>query len=131
MEWPGRPCMGYGMALRASHGIVWPGWHHMVSGMAWRAIHGIWLLPGRQSMGLGIVCSMAWRALHGIWYGLAGKEWCMVWSGVHGMTYGMAWWTSHGIWYGLFWGRCLDIYSYCVLNVNQAFVIGNICKYQV
>ena len=38
---------------------------------------------------------------HGIWYGLAGKEWCMVWPGGHGMIYGMAWQPWHGICYGL------------------------------
>ena len=144
------------MALRSSHGIVWPGGHHIVYGMAWWVSHGIWLYgiwlwPGRQGMGLGIVCSIAWRAWHGIWYGLAGKEWFMVWPGAHGMIYGMArrswldicyglagimeygmaWRTSHGIWYGLFWDRYLDIYSYCVLSVDQAFVIANTCKYQV
>ena len=83
--------MGYGMALRASHGILWPCWHHMVYGMAWRASHGIWLWPGRQGMELGIVCSMAWRswlvyamawlASHGIWFGLANITWYMVWPG--------------------------------------------------
>ena len=43
--------MGYGMALRSSHGIVWPGKHCMVYGIGWRASHGIWLWPGRQGMG--------------------------------------------------------------------------------
>ena len=47
MVWPGGPGMGYGMALRASHGTVWPGGHRMVYGMAWWASHGIWLWPGR------------------------------------------------------------------------------------
>ena len=27
--------------------------------------------------------------------------------------------------------RYLDIHSYCVLSVDQAFVIANICKYQL
>ena len=43
MVWPGEPGMGYGMALRASHGIVWPGVHRMIYGIAWRASYGIWL----------------------------------------------------------------------------------------
>ena len=91
------PGMGNGMALPASHGIVGPGGHRMVYSVAWRASHCKWLWPGRQSMGLGIVCSIAWRAWHGIWYDLACKEWCMVGPGAHGMIYGMAWRSWHGI----------------------------------
>ena len=98
---PGGPGMGYGMALRASHGVVWPRRHRIVYGMAWWASHGIWLWPGRQDMGLGIVYGMAWWAWHGIWYGLAGKEWCMVWPGGHSWIYGMAWRPWNGICYGL------------------------------
>ena len=78
MVWPVGPGMGYGMALRASHGIVWPGGYRMVYGMAWRPSHRILLWPGRQGIGLDIVYGMAWSTWHGIWYGLAGKEWCMV-----------------------------------------------------
>ena len=73
----------------------------MVYGMAWRASHDIWLWPGRQGMGLGIVYGMAWRARNGVWYGLVGTARYMVWPGGHGMVYTMAWRASHGIWYGL------------------------------
>ena len=31
----------------------------------------------------------------------------------------------------LFWDRYLDIHSYCVISVDQAFVIANTCKYQL
>ena len=58
------------------YGMAWG--HRTVYGMAWRASHGIWLWSGRQGMGLGTYC-MPWWALHGVWYGLADKEWCMVW----------------------------------------------------
>ena len=89
------------MAWRASHGIVWPGGHRIVYGMAWRASHGKWLWPGRQGMGLSIVYGMAWQAWHGIWYGLASKEWCMVWPGGYIILYGMAWRPWHCICNGL------------------------------
>ena len=89
--------MVYGLAWRACYGIlyclagiawcvVWTGGHRMVYGMAWRASHSIWLWPGRQGTGLGIVYGMAWRAWHCIWYGLADKQWYMVWPGGHGIT---------------------------------------------
>ena len=68
MVWPDGPGMGYGMALRASHGIVWPDGHRMVYGMAWQARQWAW---------------------HSIWYGLVGMELCMVWPGGHGIIYGM------------------------------------------
>ena len=32
MVWSSEPGIGYGMALRASHGIAWPGGHRMVYG---------------------------------------------------------------------------------------------------
>ena len=130
IAWCARHDIWYGLAVMAWY-MVWPCRHHMVYGMAWRASHGIWLWPGRQGMGFGIVYSMAWRAWHGMCYGLACKEWCMVWPGAHGMIYGMAWWSWHDIWYDLFWDRYLDIYSYCVLSVDQAFMIANTCKYQM
>ena len=59
--------MVYSMAWQASHGImVWPGGSGMGYGMALRASHGI-VWAGRQGMGLGIVYGMAWRARHDIW----------------------------------------------------------------
>ena len=85
--------------------------------------------PGGQ----GMVYGMAWWAQQDIWYGLAVMARYMLWPGWHHMVYGMACQTLHGIWYGLFWGRYLDIYSYCVLSVDQTFVTAtcNTCKYQV
>ena len=52
--------------------------------------------------GFGLVGKAgAWHSMkYGLagmaWYGLAGKEWCMVWPGAH-MMYGMAWWSWHDI----------------------------------
>ena len=87
MIWSGGPDMGYGMASRASHGLVWPEEHRMVYGMAWPATHSI----GRQGMVLGIVYGMAWRSWHGVCYGITGITWYMVWPSGHRMVYGMAW----------------------------------------
>ena len=125
MVWPGGPGMWYGMAWQASHSIVWPGGHHMVYDMAWRASHStcIWLWPGRQGMGLCIVCSMTWRAWHGIWYGLAVKGLCMVWPGAHGMVYGMAWRSWHDICYGL-----AGITWYIVWSGGHRMVYGMACS---
>ena len=67
MVWPGEPCMVCSMACQASHGTVWPGRHYMIYGMAWQASNGIWLKPGRQGIGLGIVYGIAWRARNGVW----------------------------------------------------------------
>ena len=48
--------------------------------------------------------------------------WNIVWPDVHSMVYDMAWRV---------WDIYLDIRSYCVLNVDQAFVVVNTCKYQL
>ena len=76
---------------------------------------------------------MVWPGAHGIIYGMTWRSWhdVCIWPGWHHMVYGMAWRTSYDIWYGLFWDRYLDSYSYCVLSVDEAFVIANTCKYQV
>ena len=62
MVWPGAHGIWYGLA-GIEWSMVWLGRHDMMHsmeyGMAWWASHGIWLLPGRQGTGLGIVYGMA------------------------------------------------------------------------
>ena len=60
MVWPGGPCIGYGVALRASHCIVWLGGHRMV----WPGGHR--MVYGYGPCGHGMVYGMTWRPWHGI-----------------------------------------------------------------
>ena len=62
MVWPGGPGMGYGMTLRASHGLVWPGWHRM----AWWASHISWY----GLVGVAWYIVVAWQARHGAWHSI-------------------------------------------------------------
>ena len=99
-RWFGLAIMLWYMVWPGGHAwcLVWPNGSRIVYSMARRASH---CMAWQARHGDCIVYAMIWRAWHGIWYGLAGEEFCMVWTSGHSMIYGMDWRPWHG--YAMAW----------------------------